>query len=234
MADLLDFGGQPLTARLSPAIREQLRLASAVVRYDDGETIHSRGDIKPGLSIIQSGAVRFANPGEDGSYITTSVLGPGHGFGEATLFARLPRAYDAIAVGETVIEQISKTAFDRIFEAEPQLARHMLEATTIRLYSVLEFMDDLRRLPLVMRTAKLIAGMAQTAKQVGAVECNQSDLAFTLGVSRVSVGKALTQLQEEGLIVLGYGRIGVPDLVTLENWIAERLPSQPLTRLKDC
>lgn len=224
MADLLDFGSTPLLSILPEAIGARLRAAASVVEYDDGETIHSRGDAKPGLSIIRSGAVRFANPGEDGSYVTTSILGEGHCFGEATLFARLPRAYDAIAVGETVIEQVSKTRFDRIFNEEPDLARALVIAVTHRLYAILDFLEDIRRLPLDVRAAKLIAGMARTAKQEAEVECSQSDLAFTLGVSRVSIGKALARLQNEGLITLGYGRIGVTDREKLVDWFTKRTP----------
>lgn len=228
MADLQDFGTRPLTALLSAGLRKRLGDAATSVAFADGETIHSRGDEKPGLSIVRSGAVRFAIPGADGSYVTTSVLGPGHFFGEATLFIRLPRTHDAIAVGETVIDQISKPKFDRIFNEEPELARRMLEATIQRLYSVLDFLDDLRRLPLKVRAAKVIAGMARTSKSPDKVESNQSELAFTLGVSRVSIGKALSALQDERLISLGYGRIGVPDRARLESWIAAHSPLQPL------
>ncbi|WP_375203933.1 Crp/Fnr family transcriptional regulator [Hyphococcus sp.] len=230
MADLLDFGSTPLLSLLPEAIAARLSAAASVVEYDDGETIHSRGDAKPGLSIIRIGAVRFANPGADGSYVTTSILGEGHCFGEATLFARLPRAYDAIAVGETVIEQITKPRFDRIFDEEPDLARALVIAVTRRLYSVLDFLEDVRRLPLDVRTAKLIAGMERSARHEGVVECNQSDLAFTLGVSRVSIGKALARLQDEGLISLGYGSIEVSDRKSLHDWVAARLPVEPLMR----
>ena len=230
MADLLDFGGRPLAAFLPETLRARLSAAASAIAYGDGETIHSRGEIKPGLSIIRSGAVMFASPGADGSYITTSVLGVGHCFGEATLFAGLPRTQDAVAVGETVIEQIAKKDFDRIFDEEPQLARMMLQATTQRLYAVLEFMDDLRRLPLEMRAAKLIAYMARSSKSSNSVECNQSDLAFTLGVSRVSIGKALARLRDDGLITLGYGRIGLTDRRLLEQWIAVRSPVAPLVQ----
>lgn len=231
MADLLDFGGQPLMALLPERLRRRLAEAATAVDYGDGEIIHSRGDAKPGLSIVRSGSVRFAIPGVDGSYVTSSVLGPGHCFGEATLFAKLPRTHDAIAVKRTSIDQISRLRFDRIFDEEPDLARVMLEATTQRLYSVLDFMDDLRRLPLPLRTAKLIASMARSAKQENEVECSQSDLAFTLGVSRVSVGKALGRLQDEGVIQLGYGRIEIPDRVRLEQWIADRSPLAPLAHV---
>lgn len=232
MADLLDFDSRPFASLLPDPLAARLSAAAVRVDYDDGETIHSRGDAKPGLSIIRSGAVRFAIPGVDGSYLSTSVLGPGHCFGEATLFAHLPRTHDASAVGRTAIDQIPKARFDRIFDEEPALARLLLEATTQRLYAVLDLLDDLRRLPLMVRAAKMIAGMARSAKRKGEVECNQSDLAFTLGVSRVSIGKALAQLQDEGLIELGYGRIFVPDAGALGAWIAGRSPIAPLAQTR--
>ncbi len=231
MTDLLDFGGAALAPMLPAGLRRRLGEAAAAVRYGDGETIHSRGDNKPGLSIIRTGAVRFANPGADGSYVTTSILGPGHCFGEATLFAHLPRAYDAVAVGETVIEQLSKTRFDAIFDEEPSLARIMLVAMTQRLYSVLEFLDDQRRLPLKLRIAKIIISMARSAKSAHVIECNQSDLAFTLGVSRVSAGKALSQLQDSGFLRLGYGKIEITDPAGLNDWLAGHAVLAPLTDL---
>ena len=101
-------------APLSSALMARLTKAAIRVTYRDGELVHARGDAKPGLSIVHSGAVRFSNPGLDGSVITTGILNPGQFFGEATLFAGLPRTHDAVAVGPTVIDQVSKKRFDQV------------------------------------------------------------------------------------------------------------------------
>lgn len=222
MPDLLDFGGAPLMEFASERLRRKIRTAATAVRYQDGAILHAHGEDKPGLSIVRSGAVRFGLMDADGTYIATSLLGTGHCFGEATLFAGRARTHDAIAVGDTVIEQIDKARFDRLLDREPDLARALLKATTRRLYSALDFMDDLRRLPLPVRTAKLVALMANSAKQDGSIACNQADLAFTLGVSRVSVGKALGDLQNAGILKLGYGKIDIPSRARLHEWIADR------------
>lgn len=209
MPDLLTLGDQPLLDLAPPALLSRLEAVATRVRYRDGVMIHARGDDKAGLSIIREGAVRFAKHTPDGGEITVSILGAGHSFGEATLFAGMGRAYDAIAVGGTVVDQLSKAKVDRLLDEEPMLGRVLLVAMTRRLYSVLGFLDDLRTLPLEARVAKLIIGMMAAAKNPGVVECRQSDLAFTLGVSRVSVGKALARLQEKGAIRLGYSRIEI-------------------------
>ncbi|WP_425408464.1 Crp/Fnr family transcriptional regulator [Hyphococcus sp.] len=216
-------------ALLSPRVMTRLTKAAVRVAYADGAVIHSRGDSKRGLSIIHEGGVRFTNPGLDGSLVSTGVMRPGHFFGEATLFVDLPRTQDAIAIGQTLIDQISKKRFDRIFDEEPELARMMMKVTTERLYLTLEFLDDMRRLPLKARAAKLIVTRASIAEDATVVNANQSEIAFTLGVSRVSIGKALSALQTEGLISLGYGKIQIPDLSGLKSWIAENTPLSPLT-----
>jgi len=223
MPDILDFGGMPLLDLISDPLRRRIRDSATAIRYRDGVFVHAHGDKKPGLSIVQSGAVQFGIVDSDGTYVSTSVMGVGHCFGEATLFAGRPRTHDAVAVGETVIDQIDKPSFDRLLDREPELARALLDATTQRLYSVLDFMDDLRRLPLILRTAKLIATMTRSAKLDGYIACNQIDLAYTLGVSRVSIGKALAELQKTDLIKLGYGKIEIPNQEILYEWIDAQL-----------
>ncbi len=222
MADLLSSGDPPLMDLLPARLSRRLLEAGVERRFGAGARIHGRGDEKPGLSIIREGEVRFSKTRRDGSETTLTTLSPGHTFGEATLFADMDRAYDAHAVGDTVIVQVGKARFDRILDDEPALARIFLAALTRRLYSALGFLDDLRTLPLPVRAAKLIAGMLHPAGDEAAAACRQSDLAFTLGVSRVSIGKALGALQDDGLIELGYGYITVPSVSRFGTWIRER------------
>ncbi|WP_417494131.1 Crp/Fnr family transcriptional regulator [Maricaulis sp.] len=228
MADLLDFGMTALGDLLTPRLAARLRESGTPVRYPDRALIHARGDIKPGLSMVRSGSVRFGNPGSDGSYIVITVMGPGQCFGEFSLFADLPRTHDAVAIGETVVDQISRAAFDGILAEEPELSRIMLTAVTGRLHAAMELVDDMRRLPLPVRAAKLIWQMSRATERPDRVRCTQTELAFALGVSRVSSGKALAKLQAHGLIRLGYGRIEIPDPAALASWIGARAALSPL------
>ena len=222
MADLLEFGTTPFDELLPARLRELIANLSVTREYSDGELVHGRGDNKPGLSIVRTGAVRMCNFGADGTAVTTAVLGPGQVFGEFTLLTDLPRTHDAIAVGTTAVDQLSRPAFDRAVRREPELIRILAASTADRLHAVLELLDDFRRLPLPVLTAKVLLGMSSAPTTKAAVECTQSDLSTTLGVSRVSIGKVLKTLQSEGLIEQQYGRIEIPSRSRLESWIAER------------
>ena len=222
MTSLLEFGTTPFNRLLPDHLQRALGSAAITRLYANGELIHGRGDSKPGLSIVRRGAVRMCNVGSDGSLVTTAVLGPDQAFGEFTVLADLPRTHDAIALGSTTVDQVSRQAFERLAASRPELIRILAAATARRLHAVLELLDDLRRLPLPVLTAKLLLTMLQQSSLPGTVECNQTDLADTLGVSRVSIGKALKHLEAANLIEKRYRRILVADVRLLQSWIAER------------
>ena len=229
MADLL-FSEAPGLMELMPEpLARRVRAAAKPTRYRDGQLIHTRGELQRGLSIVRSGAVRFGNAGDDGSYVTTTVMGPGQSFGEFTLFGDLPRTHDATAVGATVVDSLDQARLNRLLVEAPELWRILMVATTKRLHDALELLDDFRRLPLSALTAKLLLTLPPSEEDAAAVTCNQADLAFTLGVSRVSVGKALAQLQKAGLVILGYRTITLRDRAGLKRWVAKHRVLAPLT-----
>lgn len=201
---------QPLLPLLSKNVRDALIAAGRTAIYSDGQFIHQRGEGGPGLSIILTGRVRFGIYAKTGTYIQTSVLNAGHCFGEATLFADAPRAYDADALGETKIVEISKPRFETLLEQTPGFANALLVSLTTRLYEALEFADDLRTLSPEARILKLLTRLTHSGGfGEKAIPVRQIDIAYTLGLSRVSVGKALNELQRQGQLRLGYKEITV-------------------------
>lgn len=199
---------QPLLPLLSDDVRDALIAAGRTTTYSDGQFIHQRGEGARGLSIILSGRVRFGIYAESGTYIQTTLLSAGHCFGEATLFADAPRAYDADAFGETKVVEVSKPRFDALLAQAPSFANALLVSFTTRLYEALEFADDLRALSPDARIMKLLTRLKRSGGfEEKAIPVRQIDIAYTLGLSRVSVGKALNLLQRQGKVRLGYREI---------------------------
>jgi CRP/FNR family transcriptional regulator, cyclic AMP receptor protein len=222
--DLLQHGSPSLIDLLPQALWAKLVEIGRYEDYADGQRVHARGDDKPGISVVVHGRVVAGVQGADGTFLTTSVMGEGQCFGEFTLFAGLPRTHDISAVGETRILQIKGKPFMALFDAEPLLARSLLTVSLYRTHGLLEFLDDLRRLPLPVHLGKFLLSMAEFAQQKNEIRCNHESLAFTFGVSRVSIGKALKKLDALGLIVLGYGKVGVPDESRLREWVDVHCP----------
>jgi len=222
MPDLFAFRDPPLLDDLPVALHDRLWAAGQTLRYEDGSLVHGRGDDTPGFSVVREGSVRFSKTLANGKQLTVGTLHKGSTFGEATIFGGQPRAYDAFAVGAARVHQIKKPAFERLLAEEPQLAHLLLQSLTKRLYGTLRFLDDIRSLPTDVCVAKMLSALAGTGSAETTVDCRQEDIAMTLGVSRVSVGHALTRLKSEGIIELGYRQIQVPEPSRLSQWVAQQ------------
>lgn len=209
---------------LPEPLLDRLYAVSRRVAYADGQLIHGRGDATQALLLVDSGRVRAGNAGADGSFVTAYVFDPGDAIGEFTIFAGLPHTHDFVAVGPTVIRYIDKGSFHRLRRQEPELAFHFLQAITLRLHFAIEMLDDTIRLPLVVRTAKLLRHGSTLSSDPGVIEVRQVEIADALGVSRVAIGKTLKKLRSERLIEQRRGRIHIPDRRRLDRWISARSP----------
>jgi CRP-like cAMP-binding protein len=199
-----------------------LRDASVLMKYSTGQLIHARGAQKPGLSIVHKGAVQVGVNSIDGTFVMAAELGPGEYFGEFSLFTKLPRTHDVSSIGDTEVYQLSKARFDMLYQREPSIARALLETSLNRTHSVLEMLDAIRRLPILERTAKTILSMSYLLGGSTVLQSRQRDLAYTLGVTRVSLSKALKELSRLGLIDVGYGKLTISRPKELSDWVKLR------------
>ena len=206
----------PLLGRLSKAGTSRL--------YEKGQIIQFRGDMRHGLSIIESGSLRMGTTSADGRFLSTVVLRQGESFGELTLFARLPRALDAEAIGPTRINFVSREAFMRILDGEPGLRDIVLSNLATQLARALEQIDSLLRLPLHAQITRLLNEYAITAPDQHPIKIDvtHAQLAASLGVTRVSIASALDRLVATGLITKGYGSIEICDLPAMQLWLADQ------------
>ncbi|MEM7137546.1 MAG: Crp/Fnr family transcriptional regulator [Myxococcota bacterium] len=219
----LEFGVTGLLELIPEPLHAALERVERTVQYGDGELIQRRGDDTRGLSIVRRGTVRFGTVGSDGEERTLIILGSGHVFGELTCFADLPRTFDARAFGPTVIGQVDKADVDPLVRQHPEFAVALLQTLSTKLHGALGFIEDLRRLDVIVHVAKLLSTMAKTDKVGVSLEVTQASLAETLGITRAPVAQALATLEEEGLLRRGYGRVEVPDVAALRAWVDERL-----------
>lgn len=207
---------QSLVDLLPPKLLRLLEAAGTTRFYHDGQVLHTQRADSVGLSIVLSGRVRFGLYTTDGSFNLSGILGRGHCFGEVTLFANRPRAYHAEAFGETEVLSIGRQAFNALYDAHPRFARAVTVTVTQRLYEALDTADDLRHRNIEQQIAMMLLRVARTGGfDDDEIPLRQSDIAFSLGKSRVSVGKALDRLRQRGLISLGYGSITIRRRVEL-------------------
>ena len=69
------------------------------------------------------------------------------------------------------------------------------------------------------RIAKQILSVSESADDADTISLRQVDLAHSLGVSRVSIGKSLKGLSDQNLIKIGYGKLHLLSRTGLINVI---------------
>lgn len=222
MFDFSQFQPTPYLDLLSEPAVAKLRAVGNRRTLSEGQFLHSRGDEKPGISIIEDGAAQAGIYGADGSFILTSYIGAGHTFGEFTVFTDLPRTHDISAVGDTTILEVPAARFLSLCEDEPVYLRALLQTTLMRSHLLLEMLHAIRSLPLMQRTAQFLLILAPGGPAAPTLRFRQSDLASTLGVSRASMNQALADLQSEQLIERGYGQVKIRDRARLSQWLSAR------------
>lgn len=219
--DLFRYRPKPFMSFLTDDQAARLKAAGQRRKLTDGQYIHSRGDSDPGISIIESGAARAGIYGTDGEFILTSFLGAGHSFGEFTVFTELPLSHDISAVGPTTVIRIPSRTFLELGEAEPAFLLALMRATLMRSHILLEMLHAIRILPLVPRVAKFLLILTPPPPAKPKVRFKQSDLAATIGLSRASLNRALTDLEQLGLIERRYGAIEVGSIDALLVWLRQ-------------
>ncbi|MFN3610194.1 MAG: Crp/Fnr family transcriptional regulator, partial [Hyphomonas sp.] len=155
----------------------------------------------------------------DGGFILTSFIGPGHSFGEFTVFTDLPLSHDISAVGPTTLINIPGQKFLDLCEAEPAYLAALLRATLLRSHVLIEMLHALRLLPLVPRVAKYLLIMAPHKSSKAKLHFRQTDFAATLGLSRASMNRALSELEDLGLIRRSYGCVEICSVPGLSRWL---------------
>jgi small-conductance mechanosensitive channel/CRP-like cAMP-binding protein len=116
----------PIFAPLSEEELEKLAAASKVRIYAPGEAIVRRGQEGNSMFVITHGAVEVQIL-IAGEAKTINTLRNSDYFGEMSLLTGEPRTATVVAVEETEVIQINKSALKPIFEANPELVKSVCD-----------------------------------------------------------------------------------------------------------
>lgn len=198
-------------------ISHSCRFGSSV-QYDAGETIHVKGETKPGLSVVLEGIVSIGSYTLSGQYQQRVTMSRGATFGEATLFNRVGRTHHAHAESACVVLQMSEAQYYQCVSSEPTIIQFLLQSMSAKLNLALMQLDELGRLPAEIRLAKLLF---QLSDNEGTVILGQQQLADRVGVTVLACHKALQKLQRRGLIQRAYGKVHISDRSALQAMLVE-------------
>ncbi len=111
----------PLFATLASDQLEAVAGAFQQARYAPGDWLYRQGDLSSALYYFVSGAGRVVVTGSDGVERPRSDIQPGEFVGEISLFLNERRDTGAVATQDSVVLVLTKTAFDAVLSARPDI-----------------------------------------------------------------------------------------------------------------
>jgi CRP-like cAMP-binding protein len=201
------FSKVPLFEGVSPEDRAALARAATLRSYRRGETIVQQGQSGDAFYVLVRGRVAVAIVAPDGREVVLNTLGAGDHFGEMALLDDAPRSASVIAQERSDLAILSRAVFLDLLKTNFVLTRALLASFSARLRRANATIEGLASLDVKSRLARYFRELAATrGRKAGGgwsvvVRPSQREIADTIGSSRETVSRTMSQMADEQLIV---------------------------------
>ena len=192
-----------------------------------GEVLFMMGDIAQGLYVIVSGALRAYRTATDGREQIIHTERAGSTIGELPLFDGGPYPSTVAADEDSVVLFLDKDSVRHLFFAHPEIAVTALRVLSQRLRKCAELVERLSLRAVGQRLAQWLLDEANTRGQRSgdalelSLPLSREQIAARIGSVREVVSRAISRLDQEGLIHIEGHRIRIPDVNRLADYLKE-------------
>lgn len=180
-----------------------------------GEVILLEDEALQAVYFIVHGQVRIYCLSPEGREQVLKRLGPGEAFNLVPVLDGGPNPSSAMAWTDVMVYAIERDHFVQMVREHPAVAVAVLADFAAKLRHMTALVEDLSLRTVGARLAKLL--LTQVAEDEAAPRrMTQQEMAAQLGTVREVVGRALAELEREGLIRMERHRIVIVDRSGLE------------------
>jgi CRP-like cAMP-binding protein len=175
-----------------------------ISEYRQDQTVFSQGDASDAVFYIQKGGIKLTVTSEQGREAVIGILGPGHFFGEGCLNGHPLRITTAVAVDQSLITRIAKTAMFAAMHDEPEFSEMFMAYLLTRNNRIEEDLIDQLFNSSEKRLARVLLLLANFGKEgtpqpiVG--KFSQETLAEMIGTTRSRVSFFMNKFRKLGYI----------------------------------
>lgn len=188
--------------------------------FTDGTKIYRSGEAPDYLYGLVEGGVKLTGEDASGKLFVYGVIMPGWWFGEISALDGLPRAQNALAVGDCKVIAVSREYLMRLLELRPELYRYFFDILCSRLRQAGGVIEEAAFLSTAKRLAKYLLRIHDYRHRYE-IKLTQEELAASLGVSRQSIYRTIKDWQKQQWVAVQYGDIKVLNELALRNVLAE-------------
>ena len=192
--------------------------------YEVGHCIFQQADSSQAFYWVKSGLVKLVVASEDGKEKRLRVCESGEIFGTDSFFSGNKQLYSALVAYTAEIVTVDAALFKYCCEKKGSLVYEVLEHQACDTRNMMLHAWGAAFVPAETRVVdtilKIIDQGRAERRSAGCyvISGTQEYLAEYLGVSRVTVGRALKRLRSAGVLETDYSHISVLDVPALRSW----------------
>jgi CRP-like cAMP-binding protein len=189
--------------------------------FKANEFVSMRGDQFEYWTGVVSGLAKIGTISRSGKEVSITGLTAGAWFGEGSVLKNEPRRYDIVALRDSRLALMERSAFLWLFENSVGFNRFLVSLLNERLGQFIALTEYGRMLDATGRLARCIASLFNPILYRDAtrhLDITQEELGAITGISRQKANQCLQTLEKEGLLRLEYGGVTVVDLEKLGSY----------------
>lgn len=207
--------------------QEQLAMITKLItrrKYKKGQVVFWEGDLSDRFVIVHEGKIKTFKYTREGKEQILYILAEGDFFGDLSLLKKGVFQSNGEALEDVSVCTIAKDDFDKILKENPEIALRVLESVHDRLERLENLVQTLSTKDMEARIASLLINFAKNFgykrddKIVLDLSLTREEMANFIGVTRETMSRKLSSMQDEGFIELvGNKRIIINNLEDLED-----------------
>lgn len=187
--------------------------------YDKGESVFSFGDPINKIIIIRYGKIKTSTYDDNGRESIRKIYVQGDIIGEDSIFLDKSYQVNGEAIEKTGICQIDKANLRNILVKDHDFSLKMIKSLSQRVYETEMMLKILSIKDSYLRIAAFLAYRARITKN-DVIELSQENIASSLNITRETVSRKLSELEQEGYIKnQSYKKIKIKNLSDLNKLI---------------
>lgn len=202
--------------QLGAYARERLRALAHKRHWEDGDVLLRAGEIPKSVIAIEQGLLRISQVAADGSEHLHAAVQPGALMGLGSVVGQLPMGFTVVAQGACTSIHYDAQALLALMRQDGEVALELAAVLARWGQEQRNLAVEKQLLPLIGRlhTALRMLRLQGVGRAVAGgfeLRITQYDIACMLGSSRQYINPQLRQLQQMGIVRLGYRTIVLLD-----------------------
>lgn len=207
--------------------KEQIgEVTSLIVRrkYKKGQIIFFEGDVSDKFYIINKGKIKIYKYTKEGKEQILYILSEGDFMGYLNLLKKSKFEFNAEALEDVGVCILTKDNFDNILKKTPEISLKILENLHDRIVSLEDLVQRLSTKDIEARIAGILVSFARDFGEMQGNEIvidsplSREEMANYIGVTRETISRKLTSMQDDGIIqLIGNKKIAIKNLEYLKD-----------------